>query len=36
VVAVKAINIAGVPLLFIGFGIARWRIRRARRQGQKL
>ncbi|HXU62393.1 MAG TPA: GldG family protein [Polyangia bacterium] len=36
VAAVKAINIAGVPLLFIGFGIARWRIRRARRQGQKL
>ena len=36
VVAVKAVNIAGVPLLFIGFGIARWRIRRARRQGQKL
>jgi gliding-associated putative ABC transporter substrate-binding component GldG len=36
VAAVKAINIAGVPLLFIGFGIARWRIRRARRQGQRL
>ena len=36
VAAVKAINIAGVPLLFIGFGVARWRIRRSRRQGQKL
>ncbi len=36
VAAVKAINIAGVPLLFIGFGVARWRLRRARRQGQKL
>jgi ABC-2 type transport system permease protein len=34
--AVKAANIVGVPLLFIGFGIARWRLRRARRQGQKL
>jgi len=36
VLAVKAVNIAGVPLLFIGFGLLRWRIRRARRQGQKL
>jgi gliding-associated putative ABC transporter substrate-binding component GldG len=36
VAAVKAINIAGVPLLFIGFGIVRWRVRRSRRQGQKL
>jgi gliding-associated putative ABC transporter substrate-binding component GldG len=36
VVTIKAINIAGVPLLFIGFGIVRWRVRRARRQGQKL
>jgi gliding-associated putative ABC transporter substrate-binding component GldG len=36
VLAVKAINIAGVPALFIGFGILRWRVRRARRQGQKL
>jgi ABC-type uncharacterized transport system involved in gliding motility auxiliary subunit len=36
VMAVKAVNIAGVPLLFIGFGVLRWRIRRARRQGQKL
>lgn len=36
VAAVKLVNIAGVPALFIGFGIARWRLRRARRQGQKL
>jgi ABC-2 type transport system permease protein len=36
VAAVKAINIAGVPLLFIGFGVLRWRVRRSRRQGQKL
>jgi gliding-associated putative ABC transporter substrate-binding component GldG len=36
VTAVKAINIAGVPLMFIGFGLMRWRVRRARRQGQKL
>jgi ABC-type uncharacterized transport system involved in gliding motility auxiliary subunit len=36
VTAVKAINIAGVPLAFIGFGVLRWRVRRARRQGQKL
>jgi ABC-type uncharacterized transport system involved in gliding motility auxiliary subunit len=34
--AVKVVNIAGVPVLFIGFGLLRWRIRRARRQGQKL
>ena len=32
----KAINIAGVPLAFIGFGFLRWRLRRSRRQGQKL
>jgi gliding-associated putative ABC transporter substrate-binding component GldG len=36
VTAVKAINIAGVPLMFIGFGLMRWRVRRSRRQGQKL
>jgi gliding-associated putative ABC transporter substrate-binding component GldG len=36
VTAVKAINIAGVPLAFIGFGLLRSRVRRARRQGQKL
>jgi gliding-associated putative ABC transporter substrate-binding component GldG len=36
VTAVKAINIAGVPLAFIAFGLVRSRLRRARRQGQKL
>jgi gliding-associated putative ABC transporter substrate-binding component GldG len=32
----KAVNIAGVPLAFIGFGLVRWRIRRAQRRSQKL
>jgi gliding motility-associatede transport system auxiliary component len=36
VTAVKAFNIAGVPLAFIGFGLLRWRVRRSQRQGQKL
>ncbi len=36
VTALKAINVVGVPLLFIGFGMVRWRLRRARRTGQKL
>jgi gliding-associated putative ABC transporter substrate-binding component GldG len=36
VMAVKVINIACVPLAFIGFGIVRWRLRRARRQSQTL
>jgi ABC-type uncharacterized transport system involved in gliding motility auxiliary subunit len=36
VTALKAINIAGVPLAFIGFGVLRWRLRRSRRTGQKL
>jgi ABC-type uncharacterized transport system involved in gliding motility auxiliary subunit len=36
VTAVEVINIAGVPLLFIGFGVMRWRLRRSRRQSQKL
>jgi gliding-associated putative ABC transporter substrate-binding component GldG len=36
VTALKAINIAGVPLLFCAFGIFRWRVRRSNRQGQKL
>jgi gliding-associated putative ABC transporter substrate-binding component GldG len=36
VLAVKAFNILGVPLLFCAFGIFRWRVRRSRRQGQKL
>jgi ABC-type uncharacterized transport system involved in gliding motility auxiliary subunit len=29
-------NTVGVPLLFIGFGIVRWRLRRARRLAQKI
>jgi gliding-associated putative ABC transporter substrate-binding component GldG len=33
---VKIVNIAGVPLLFIAFGLGRWRLRRAQRQQQKL
>ena len=36
VTALKAVNIAGVPLVFVGFGLLGWRVRRARRQGQKL
>jgi gliding-associated putative ABC transporter substrate-binding component GldG len=36
VAALKAINIAGVPLLFCAFGLFRWRLRRSNRQGQKL
>jgi len=36
VTAVKLVNIAGAPALFIGFGLLRWRVRRSRRQGQKL
>jgi len=32
----KTVNVAGVPLLFIGFGLLRWRVRRSQRQGQKL
>jgi gliding-associated putative ABC transporter substrate-binding component GldG len=32
----KTINVAGVPLAFIAFGIGRWRLRRAMRQQQKL
>ena len=32
----KVVNIAGVPLAFVAFGVVRWRLRRARRQGQKL
>jgi gliding motility-associatede transport system auxiliary component len=36
VLAVKVINIAGVPVLFIGFGILRYLGRRTRRRGQKL
>jgi gliding-associated putative ABC transporter substrate-binding component GldG len=36
VTAAKAINIAGVPLIFCAFGVLRWRVRRAKRYGQKL
>jgi ABC-type uncharacterized transport system involved in gliding motility auxiliary subunit len=32
----QAVNIVGVPLLFILFGVARWRIRMARRAKAKL
>jgi gliding motility-associatede transport system auxiliary component len=32
----KIVNVAGVPLLFIGFGLARWRMRRNSRLQQKL
>jgi gliding-associated putative ABC transporter substrate-binding component GldG len=34
--ALQVVNIAGVPAAFVVFGVARWRLRRARRQGQKL
>ena len=30
------VNVAGVPLAFIAFGLARWRLRRTKRQAQKL
>jgi gliding-associated putative ABC transporter substrate-binding component GldG len=36
VAAIKVINIACVPLAFIGFGLVRWRLRRARRNSQTL
>jgi len=36
ILVAKAFNIVGVPLLFCVFGIVRWRVRRATRQGQKL
>jgi ABC-type uncharacterized transport system involved in gliding motility auxiliary subunit len=36
VTVLKSINIAGVPLAFCAFGLVRWRLRRSRRQGQKL
>jgi ABC-type uncharacterized transport system involved in gliding motility auxiliary subunit len=32
----QAVNVVGVPLAFIGFGLLRWRLRRANRQQQKL
>lgn len=36
VTALKMFNVLGVPLAFCAFGIARWRVRRSRRQGLKL
>jgi len=36
VAAIKAFNILGIPLAFCAFGIFRWRVRRSRREGQKL
>jgi len=36
VALIKVINIACVPLAFIGFGLVRWRLRRARRSSQTL
>ncbi|MCU1279759.1 MAG: ABC-type uncharacterized transport system involved in gliding motility auxiliary component-like, partial [bacterium] len=35
-VVLEAVNIVGVPLAFILFGVARWRIRSARRARAKL
>jgi ABC-type uncharacterized transport system involved in gliding motility auxiliary subunit len=34
--ALQWINIGGVPLAFVAFGVVRWRLRRSRRTGQKL
>jgi gliding-associated putative ABC transporter substrate-binding component GldG len=34
--ALQVFNIAGVPAAFVVFGVVRWRLRRARRQGLKL
>lgn len=34
--ALKTINLVGVPLAFVAFGLVRWRFRRARRTGLKL
>jgi len=36
VAAIKAFNVLGIPLAFCAFGIFRWRVRRSRREGQKL
>jgi ABC-type uncharacterized transport system involved in gliding motility auxiliary subunit len=36
VVALQLLNVVAVPLAFIGFGVVRWRVRRARRLGLKL
>jgi len=34
--ALRVINIFGVPMAFVAFGVVRWRLRRARRTGLKL
>ncbi|MEO5769691.1 MAG: GldG family protein [Polyangia bacterium] len=36
VTTLKMFNVLGVPLAFCAFGILRWRVRRSRRQSQKL
>ena len=36
VLALQAVNVVGVPIAFVMFGVVRWRVRRARRQGLKL
>jgi gliding-associated putative ABC transporter substrate-binding component GldG len=36
VIALQLMNVVGVPLAFVVFGVVRWRIRRSRRQGLKL
>lgn len=36
VMALKMFNVLGVPLAFCAFGFVRWRVRRSRRQAQKL
>ena len=36
VVVAKTLNLGVLPLAFIGFGLLRWRVRRARRQAKKL
>jgi ABC-type uncharacterized transport system involved in gliding motility auxiliary subunit len=36
VLALQLANVVGVPAAFIVFGVVRWRVRRARRQGLKL
>ena len=34
--ALQVFNVLGVPLAFVAFGVVRWRVRGARRQGLKL
>jgi gliding-associated putative ABC transporter substrate-binding component GldG len=36
VLALQMVNVVGVPAAFVVFGVVRWRLRRARRQGLKL